>query len=139
MIQDLILWDAQDALLDALDDQSALTEVPCELGYPVNIQPDHVWVGAQAAGAVAWELSGPRPSAETFRLGVFVYTQRAEPYDEVRDRLKKFAGAVEDALESAKFAAVVPAWSIVNYKLEAGTDGTHRQLCLEIDVECRCW
>jgi hypothetical protein len=141
MITDFNLWAAQDALLDALNDQAALQPeaITVELGFPASIQPDHVWIGGEALGSLAWELSGPKPSAETFRLSVFVYVQRAEPYADVRTRLKTFAGAVEDALESAKFAAVVPAWSVPEYKLDAGTDGTNRQLCLELVVECRCW
>jgi hypothetical protein len=141
MITDFNLWAAQDALLDALNDQPALQpeDITVELGFPASIQPDHVWIGGESSGAMSWELSGTKPSAEMFRLSVFVYTQRAEPYPDVRSRLRTFAAAVEDALESDKFAAVVPAWGVPEYKLDAGTDGTHRQLCLEIVVGCRCW
>ena len=141
MIEDLNVWAAQDALLAALLRQDSLKadEVACELGFPATIEADHVWISGEAAGSVAWELSGSKPSAETFRLSVFVFSAHAEPYADVRNRLVTFAPAVEDALEDAGFVAVVPAWSIPEYKLDAGTDGTKRQLCLEIKVECRCW
>lgn len=139
MIEDLNLWAAQDALLAALAEQDDLDDVAQSLGFPKNVEPDHVIVTGEATGSLAFELTGAQPSAETFRLTVVVYTQRAEEYVEVRDRLKGFAAAVERALASAGFAAVVPAWSIPDYRLEAGSDGTNRQLSLAIVVECRCW
>jgi len=140
MIEELNLWAAQDALLAALGEQPGLAGVPCEIGFPASIQPDHVWIDGAASGSLGNSLSGATsPSDETFRLTVIVYTQRGDEYAAVRDRLKGFAGAVEDALASPTFAAVVPAWSVPAYNLDAGTDGTHRQLSLELIVECRCW
>ena len=140
MIEDLSLWNAQDALLTALVAQPGLAGVPCEIGFPANIQPDHVWIDGAASGSLDSSLSGATsPSDETFRLTVVVFTQLADEYAAVRDRLKGFVSAVEDALASATFAAAVPSWSVPAYNLDAGTDGTHRQLSLELIVECRCW
>ena len=82
--------------------------------------------------------AGPRPSAETFRMSLFIFVQAAD-YEEARSRVKTLAAACESALETATFAAVVPSWRIPRYRLDAGTDGSNIQLCLELPVECRCW
>jgi len=139
MIDELNLWAAQDALLAALAEQEDLDDVTQSLGFPPNVEPDHVIIIGEADGSLTFELSGSEPSAETFRMDVVIYTQLAEDYAAVRDRLKGFAAAVERALASDGFAAVVPAWSIPTYRLEAGTDGSNRQLLLQLTVECRCW
>ena len=141
LIENLSLWAAQDALMVALAAQEVLqtAEVAIDLGFPVNIERDHVWIEGGATGRLDNELSGGSPTDETFRFSLFVFTQRAEEYVEVRDRLVTFAGAVGSALASATFAAAVPSWTIGAYTLDAGTDGTNRQLCLELVVECKCW
>lgn len=144
MIEELSLWSAQDALLEALADQEALDrggadEVALDLGFPTDIQPEHVWIDGGANGALTNELTDTVPSDETFRFKVFVFVQSAEDYAGARDRLKTLATAVEAALASSTFAAVVPSWGIPEYRLDAGTDGSNRQVCLELTVECRCW
>jgi hypothetical protein len=144
MIEELNLWAAQDALMVALASQPALDrggagEVALDLGFPARIEPKHIWLDGGADGRVTNELSGTKPSDEAFTFSVFVYVQAGEDYATIRDTLKALARAVEDALGSATFAAAVPAWSITQYLLDAGTDGTNRQLALELKVECRCW
>ncbi len=144
MIAELNLWAAQDALLTALGAKEALdrggaAEVALDIGFPVNVRPEHVWIAGEADGALESELTARGPSRETFRLDVFVFVAAAEEYAVLRDRLKTLATAVEGALASDGFAAVVPSWSVTQYRLEEGTDGTNRQLCLELTVECRCW
>jgi hypothetical protein len=145
MIEELTLWQAQDTLLDALKalevfDQGGPTEVTVDLGFPVNIMPNHVWLAGDAEGTLEAELSGEsQPSAETFRFSVFVFSQWAGTEAEAREHLKVYARGVEDALASEAFRAVVPSWMIPRFRLESGSDGTNRQLCLELVVECRCW
>lgn len=140
MIDELNLWAAQDALLTALEAQPSLADVATGIGFPKNIQPDHVWIAGVASGSVVTELSGDQaPSDETFRLKVLVYAQRADDYTVVRDQIKYLVRAVVGALSSDAFAAVVPAWTISAYELDEGTDGQKRQLALELTVECRCW
>jgi hypothetical protein len=143
VIEQLNLWAAQDALLDALKDQAAFDvdgagEVALGLGFPAEIQPEHVWIGGEAEGDLEAELTGPRPSAEIFRMPLFIFVQAAD-YEEARSRVKTLAAACESALETATFTAVVPSWRIPRYRLDAGTDGSNIQLCLELPVECRCW
>lgn len=144
MIAELHLWAAQDALLAALGDQEAYdaggeSEVALDLGFPSEIQPEHVWIEGGADGALTNELTGSQPSDETFRIKLFIFVSAANDYAAVRDRLKTLATAAEAALASSAFAAAVPSWSIPTYRLDAGTDGSNRQLCLELSVECRCW
>jgi hypothetical protein len=143
MIDELTLWAAQDALLAALREQEAFdvggaAEVAIGLGFPAEIQPEHVWIDGEAEGKVTFELTGSRPSDETFQTKLFCYVQAGD-YDEARDRLKALTTACETALASATFGAVIESWSIPRYRLDAGTDGSNRQLCLELTVECSCW
>jgi hypothetical protein len=144
MIEELSLWAAQDALLGALADQEALDrggadEVALDLGFPADIAPEHVWIDGGARGSLTNELTGTNPSDEQFRIKVFCFVQSAEGYDAARDRLKTLATAVEAALASDDFAAAVDSWTIPGFTLDSGTDGSNRQLCLELTVECRCW
>jgi hypothetical protein len=143
MIDELNLWAAQDALLAALREQVAFDvggagEVALGLGFPAEIQPEHVWIDGTAEGKLSAELTGSRPSNETFQTKLFVFVQ-ADDYVATRDRLKTLATACEAALASATFGAVVDSWSVPRYRLDAGTDGSNRQLCLELAVECSCW
>ena len=143
MIDELHLWAAQDALLAALKDQAAFDvggagEVALDLGFPAEIQTEHVWIDGEAEGKLSAELTGPRPSDEAFQTKLFVFVQ-ADDYVTTRDRLKALATACEAALASQVFGAVVDSWSIPHYRLGAGTDGSNRQLCLELAVECSCW
>ena len=144
MIDELHLWAAQDALLAELAVQPALDrggedEVALDLGFPTSIRPQHVWIDGGANGTLSAELTGSRPSDETFRFKVIVFVQAAADYADVRDSLKTLAGAVEDALASDGFAAVVPSWSIPTWTLDSGTEDAKRSLALDLDVECRCW
>lgn len=143
MIEQLNLWEAQDALLAALRAEPAFNvgsadEVAVSLGFPAQIETEHVWIGGEVEGELEAEITGPRPSAETFRLHVFIFVQ-APDYEATRSRVQELAAACEAALSSDVFAAVVPARSIPHYRLEAGTDGSSSQLCLDLTVECRCW
>jgi len=143
VICELNLWAVQDALLAALRAQPAFEvggagEVALELGFPAEIQPEHVWIDGGAEGRLESELTGPGPSRETFQVKLFVFAS-ADDYVTTRGRVQALATACEAALASPGFAALVAAWSIPRYRLEAGTDGTNRQLCLELTVECSCW
>lgn len=136
----LTLWDAQDALITAMAEVDDLAEVTVDFGFPANLEPDHVWIDDAASGSRTTELSGDtEPSDETFRLTVFVFTSHALEAIEVRDLLKVLTAGVFVAMSSPAFAAVVPAWTLADYTLDAGTDGTNRQLALELAFECRCW
>jgi hypothetical protein len=138
-IDSLKVWAAQDALLEALGDEDDLDEVAQGIGFPVNIAPQHVWISGDVPGSLSHELSGGNPSEETFLFTVVVYVQQADEYIAVRDSVKGLASAVVRALASSTFKAVVPSWTVPNYRLEEGTDGTHRQVSLSLTVECRCW
>lgn len=143
MSDDLNLWTSQDALLTALREQEAFDvggagEVALDLGFPAEIQPEHVWIGGDAEGKLSAELTGPKPSDETFQTKLFVFVQ-ADDYVTTRDRLKTLTTACVAALASDTFGAAVDSWSVPRYRLEAGTDGSNRQLCLELAVECSCW
>jgi len=143
MIEELGLWAAQDALLAALRAQAAFdvggaAEVALGLGFPAEIQTEHVWIDGQAEGKLSAELTGAKPSNETFQVKLFVFASAGD-YATTRDRVKALAAACEAALASAAFAIVVDVWNISRYRLDAGTDGTNRQLCLELTVECSCW
>jgi hypothetical protein len=136
----LTLWDAQDALLTALGEVEALAEVTVDFGWPVNVEPDHVWIDDAASGSRDTELSGDtEPSDETLRLTVLIFTSHALEAIEVRNLLKTLTAGVFTALASATFAAVVPSWTLADYTLDAGTDGTNRQQALKLTVECQCW
>jgi hypothetical protein len=136
----LTLWDAQDALITALAEVEALAGVTVGFGFPANLEPDHVWIDDAASGSRTTELSGDtEPSDETFRLTVFIFTSHALEAIEVRDLLKALTAGVFTAMASAAFAAVVPAWTLADYTLDAGTDGTNRQLALKLTFECQCW
>jgi len=143
MIDELHLWAAQDALLAALKGQAAFDvggagEVALGLGFPTEIQTEHVWIDGEAEGKLSAELTGTKPSDETFQVKLFVFVQEGD-YVTTRDRLKTLASACEAALASQAFGAAVDSWSIPRYRLGAGTDGSSRQLCLELAVECSCW
>ena len=133
------LWDVQDALVAALRAQEALAAVEVGLGFPKQVQPKHVWVAGRAGGEQSAELSGVRGRAdETLRLTVIVYSQSPD-YVEARDALAAMADGVVGALGSDEFAEIVPAWGLAQFNVDEGTDGTHKQLALEVTVECRCW
>ncbi len=144
MIDELHLWAAQDALAGGARatqeafDVGGAGEVAIDLGFPADIQPAHVWIDGEAEGKLAAELTGAEPSRRDLPVKLFVFVQAGD-YVEARDRVKALAAACEAALASAAFAAVVDSWSIPRYRLDAGTDGSNRQLCLELTVECSCW
>ena len=144
MIDELRVWAAEDTLLAELERQEVFDvggadEVALGIGFPSNVEPRHVWITGNATGSLDDELSGGAPSQETFRISVVIYVQAPEEHAVVRDAAKQLAGGVEAALGSAAFRAVVPAWTLPDYRLEAGTDGTNRQVALTLVVECRCW
>jgi hypothetical protein len=144
MIDELNLWAAQDALLAALAEQAAFDiggagEVAIDLGFPRALQPRHVWIDGGATGRLTAELTAAKPSDESFTLSVFILVVTGDTYADARTSLIPLAKAVEDALASERFAAVVPAWSIPSYTVDSGTDGTNYQVALKLDVECRCW
>lgn len=138
-IESLQLWPAQDALLAALALEDDLDDVAQGIGFPVNVEPAHVWIAGKAQGLLGDELSGEAPSAETFHLTAIVYVRLADEYLEVRNVVRTIAAAVMRAFDSDTFRAVVPAWTLSAYDLEESTDGTYRELALLLDVECRCW
>ena len=143
MIDELHLWAAQDALLAALREQAAFdvggaAEVALGLGFPTEIQTEHVWIDCEAEGKLSAELTGAKPSDESFQFKLFVFVQ-ADDYVTTRDRVKALTAACFAALASATFGAAVDSWNIPRYRLDAGTDGSNRQLCLELTVECSCW
>lgn len=143
MIDELSLWAAQDALLAALKEQEALDvggadEVALDLGFPTEIQTEHVWIDGEAEGTLSFELTGSKPSDETFQFKLFVFVQEGD-YVTTRNRVKALGTACEAALASQTFGAVVDSWRIPQYRLGAGTDGSNRQLCLELTVGCSCW
>lgn len=143
MTGELRLWAAQDALLAALKDQAAFDvggagEVAVDLGFPAEVQPAHVWIDGGAEGKATSELTGPKPSDETIQVKLFCFAQ-ADDYVTTRDRVKALTAACFAALASATFGAAVDSWNIPRYRLDAGTDGSNRQLCLEFTVECSCW
>lgn len=136
----LTLWDAQDALIAALEDVDAFAEVTVGFGFPANLEPDHVWIDGGATGSRTAEMSGDtEPSDETFRIRVCAFTSHALEAIEVRDKLKALTAGVFVAMSSAAVAAVVPAWTLADYMIDTGTDGTNRQLALALTFECRCW
>lgn len=144
MIEELGLWAAQDAIVAAVKAQEAFDaggahEVPVDLGFPADVQPEHFWLEGGAEGSLTNELTGTTPSDETDRIKAFLYVQSPGDYVDVRDRLRALARAFEDAMRSDAVAVVVPSWSIPNYALDAGTDGTNRQLVLELTLELRSW
>lgn len=144
MSDELRLWAAQDALLAALKLQEAFDvggadEVAVDLGFPTEIQPAHVWIDGGAEGKATDEVTGqPTPSDETIQVKLFCFAQ-ADDYVATRDRVKALTTACFGALASATFGSAVDSWGISRYRLDAGTDGSNRQLCLELTVECRCW
>ena len=136
----LALWDVQDALLTALAEVEAFAEVTVDFGFPTDLEPDHVWIDEAASGSRTTELSGDtEPSDETLRITVFAFTSHALEAIEVRDLLKALTAGVFAAMASATVAAVVPAWTLSDYTLDAGTDGTNRQLAIKLTFECQCW
>lgn len=136
----LTLPAAQDALFGELQDAEALAAVAVDLGFPTSIQPDHVWVHGAGDGATENELSGSTaPSAETFHVRVYCLASHGLPYAEVRDAVMVMASAVFAALDSSAFAQVAPAWKLSDYTFDEGTDGTNRQVALELVFECRAW
>ena len=144
MIEELRVWAIQDALLAAFGEQEAMDaggahEVALDLGFPAEIQTEHVWIEGGAEGSLTFELTADMPSDESCRMKVFVFVQMAGEYVDVRARIKTLAAAVVAALGSGGVAAVAPSWSVPGYKLDAGTDGSNRQLCLELSVEFTCW
>lgn len=143
MISELSIWAAQDALMELLAEHEALdvggaAEVALDLGFPAAIAEQHVWLMGDVDGSLTFDLTGTKPSEDTFRFKVFCFAT-ADDYEAVREKVKALATAVEDCLSSEDFAEVVPAWSVPTYRAESGTDGSRRQLCLEFTVECRCW
>ena len=110
-----------------------------DLGFPAEIQPEHVWIDGDAEGKLSAELTGPKPSDETFQTKLFVFVQ-ADDYVTTRDRLKTLATACEAALASDRPSAPSSTRGASRATgSSAGTDGSNRQLCLELAVECSCW
>lgn len=150
MTWQLRLWAAQDAILAAISAQAALDlggadEVGLDLGLPVDLRPEHVWVDGGASGTLTSELSGAdedggsSPSGETFELKVGVFVATSPDYLEVRARVQELSAAVIAALSSPGVAAAVDSWSVSRYELASGTDGSNRLLALELAVACQCW
>lgn len=142
MITQSRLWDAQDALLAALEAHPTLSppSVGVDLGFPSVVKEDHVWISGGVTGSQTHGITGPVPSDETFRLTIIVYTQLASDFVKVRDHLKTLTAAVESALASEAFQAVVPSWDMPEYRIDEGLDDVGmRQMSAEMSVECKVW
>lgn len=144
MTPELRLWAAQEVLLGVLRarpevDTGGPAEVPVDIGFPADVQPSHIWLTGEASGSLTDELSGGGPELETFRLSLVVYVQAPEEYQTVAGEVRRLASATCAAMDEDAVRAVVDAWTLAEYRLEEGTDGTSRQLALTLGFDCRCW
>lgn len=139
-LANLTAWDAQDALLAALR-TAANGDVPVDLGFPVNLQPEHVWITGDMDTTAEYDETGSdEPSGEGFTLYVRALVTFGDDFEEARDRLKTVAGYVSTAIASATFLAAVDDARTVAAEVNEGRSGDGRpQVALTAEVACRRW
>lgn len=138
------VWDAQDALLTALQAQAWPTGVTPTLGTPARMEADSVWVSGEVeAWNAEYRVSGLRQKDETFTLRIHcLATRLGGDFTTLRDRLESFGALVEDAVDgNPTLSSTVMLATIVSQQVEETIldDGRRRQGLLTFFVECQAF
>ena len=137
-------FDAQDALVTALQARSELASWLIEYGVPAGRPQERtIWVDEQITG---WSqdllTTGLESRQENFQLAVYVYDKQSGGTAlDVRDEIKTAAGIVSDVVGSAPFlgGAVLFA-QITGGEYEgafADPQGRAREGVLKLTIECQ--
>lgn len=137
-------FDVQDALVTALQAETALADWQIDYGLPAGRPSEqHIWVDEKVGD---WNqdtaTTGLVARNESFRLSVYIYSKRTgATAQEVRDEAKTAASVVSDVLGSEPFlGGVVLFAQIVGGEYEgafAEAEGRSREGVLQLIIECQ--
>jgi hypothetical protein len=135
------IWQAQDALYQALSNATWPGSVQVDLATPPNMERDSVWVSGEVDDwSAEYRTSGLAAKDENFVLRVHVLSKRLGNYTDARDRVKALGEVVEDAVGADHtLAGTVMLATIERSQLEdsLGEDGRTRMVLLTLWVRCR--
>lgn len=135
------LWEAQQALYDALKEAFTGMGIRVDYGVPLDseLQQEHVFVSAKATD---WSFGHPITNLaedQDFTIIVGILATRAGDQSKVVARMKELSAKVDEVL-SADFTlrGSVDMAVVSSARLIDGRDmqGNKRQLALEIDIAC---
>lgn len=137
------VWDAQDALYDALVASGSFTDAQLTFGTPTRDQPVMVWVHGQVDDwAMQYRVSGALAKDEQFTLRVSIaVTRLGVDYRPAREEVRALAQAVEDVVAAdVTLGGVVELAVIERGQLEDSlVDDRHRGVGITLFVRCRAW
>lgn len=136
------LWDAQDALLAALEGSATLAKVTKGLGAPGKFEREHVWISGEVDDwTLNYRQSGLVARDEDFGLRIHVLvTRTGVKYADSRARVIELGQAVEDAIAADyTLGGAVMLATIERNTIDESTggDGRTRSILLTINVRCR--
>lgn len=100
------IWAAQDGLLAtitaALAAETATAKVPVELGTPLTVKPEHIWISGEVQDwNQEYTVSGLRQKDENFTLRICIAVQHLGlSYIKVRDRAKELGDIIENSIHA---------------------------------------
>ena len=133
---------AQDQLVGALQNITALTDWTIDYGLPSRRQELHIWVDENVEN---WEqeagTTGLVTRNENFRISVYIYSRkRGASAQEIRDEIATAASTISDVVGSEPFlsGAVLYAQIVAaDYGgAFADADGKIREGVLKLTIEC---
>jgi hypothetical protein len=135
------IWDAQDALLTALQANATLSEVTLDLGAPGRLERQHVWISGEVEDwSLAYTTSGLVSRDEEFNLRIHVLvTMTGRSYVDARTRVVELGQAVEDVIaDDVTLAGTVMLATVARGSIDEATggDGRTRSVLLTIHVRC---
>lgn len=147
-LANLSLWTFQDTLLAALQTnlaplaaEAVPLAVGVDLGFPTDLQPNHVWITGNSTVTAEYEETMNEPSNESFPVRINgLLTWETGTYADARTQLLRVLAAVTTSLASVLAVGTVDMQRAVECEFQEGRNGQgHRQLGFRLDVDCTEW
>lgn len=136
------VYASQNALVSLLEGVSALSSATVSLGHPARLGKREVWVGGDVEDwRVEYRQSGlvARDEEYTLRVSVLV-TMTGASYEKVRDEVRTYTDAIEDALAAdPTLGGEVMLATVVDPTLDEaiGQDGRSRMVLETLGVRIK--
>ena len=145
MAFDTKAFDAQDALVTALQGTASLSAWTVDFGLPPKRDELHIWVDESVEDWTQENATtGLVTKNEMFRISVYIYDRRSgATAKEVRDEIKVAGNVVSDVIGSDAFlGGVVMLAQIIGGEYEgafADPEGRAREGVLKLTIECQAF
>lgn len=136
---------AQDALVEALKAEPALSAWQIDFGIPARREELHIWIDEEV---IDWsqELAstGLQSRNEAFNLAIYIYDRKTDANaKEIRDEIKAAADIITDILGAGSFlGGIVLIAEIIGGAYEgafADPDGLRREGVLKLTIGCQAF